>query len=300
MQLSDADKQYIPQALALLKNEASKNFRIEVTSDSMIFQDEQQEKQDRMDFLSAVSSFIQTALPVGQNAPELTPLLMEMLKFGVTAFRAGKQMEGLIDETADKFREQAKAQEGQPKPPSPEMQKAQMQMQGEQAKIQAQSQMKAQEMQMSSQLEMQKLQAQNELEKAKQEYQAQENQLKFRLEAERNAQDREMEAKLAQMKMNMERNTALLLAYVNNGAKIETARISAGVDDGTLAYADSQDMAQAMEHPLAPIANTIAQGNDQMTQTLTALINTLQQQHEQANRPKTVIRDENGKIQGVM
>jgi len=250
--------------------------------------------------LSAVSSFIQTALPVGQNAPELTPLLMEMLKFGVTAFRAGKQMEGLIDETADKFREQAKAMEGQPKPPSPEMQKAQMQMQGEQAKLQAQSQMKAQEMQMASQLEMQKLQAQNELEKAKQEYQAQENQLKFRLEAERNAQDREMEAKLAQMKMNMERNTALLLAYVNNGAKIETARISAGVDDGTLAYADSQDMAQAMEHPLAPIANTIAQGNDQMTQTLTALINTLQQQHEQANRPKTVIRDENGKIQGVM
>ena len=300
MQLSDADKQYIPQALELLKNEASKNFRIEVTSDSMIFQDEQQEKQDRMDFLTAVSSFIQTALPVGQNAPELTPLLMEMLKFGVTAFRAGKQMEGLIDETADKFREQAKAQEGQPKPPSPEMQKAQMQMQGEQAKIQAQSQMKAQEMQMASQLEMQKLQAQNELEKAKQEYQAQENQLKFRLEAERNAQDREMEAKLAQMKMNMERNTALLLAYVNNGAKIETARISAGVDDGTLAYADSQDMAQAMEHPLAPIASSIAQGNDQMTQTLTALINTLQQQHEQANRPKTVIRDENGKIQGVM
>ena len=108
-----------------------------------------------------------------------------------------------------------------------------------------------------------------------------------------------MEAKLAQMKMNMERNTALLLAYVNNGAKIETARISAGVDDGMEAYNDNQDMAQAMEHPLAPIANTIAQGNDQMTQTLTALINTLQQQQEQANRPKTVIRDESGKIVGV-
>ena len=288
MQLSDADKQHIPQALALLKDEASKNFRIEVTSDSMIYQDEEQEKADRMAFLSAVSGFIQTALPVGQTAPELTPLLMEMLKFGVTAFKAGKQMEGMIDETADKFRESAKQMEGQPKPPTPEIQKAQMD-----------NQAKTQQIQMTAQLEMQKMQAQNELEKAKQEYQAQENTLKFQLEAQRNQADREMEAKLAQMKMHMERNTSLLLAYVNNGAKIETARISAGVDDGMEAYNDNQDMAQAMEHPLAPIANTIAQGNDQMTQTLTALINTLQQQHEQANRPKTVIRDENGKIVGV-
>ena len=252
-----------------------------------------------MDFLTAVSSFIQTALPVGQNAPELTPLLMEMLKFGVTAFRAGKQMEGLIDETADKFREQAKAMEGQPKPPSPEMQKAQMQMQIEQAKLQAnqqsdaaKSQAEAQKLQMEAQMEQQKMANQIQLEKAKQEYQAQENQLKFRLEAERNAADREMEAKLAQMKMNMERNTALLLAYVNNGAKIETARISAGVDDGTQAYNDNENMAQAMDHPMQPVANAISDSNGQMAQVLAQLV-------DKISKPKTVIRDENGKIVGV-
>jgi len=52
MQLSPQDQQLIPQALALLRNEAAKNFRVEVTSDSMIFQDEQQEKADRLEFLS--------------------------------------------------------------------------------------------------------------------------------------------------------------------------------------------------------------------------------------------------------
>jgi len=40
MQLSPQDQALIPQALALLKNEPAKNFRIEVTSDSMIYQDE--------------------------------------------------------------------------------------------------------------------------------------------------------------------------------------------------------------------------------------------------------------------
>jgi hypothetical protein len=170
-QLSPQDQALIPQALELLKNEPAKNFRIEVTSDSMIYQDEEQEKQDRVQFLTAVSQFMQTALPVATQSPELTPLLMEMLKFGVTAFKAGKGMEGLIDETADKFRQQAKQMEGQPKPPTPEQQKMQMQMQIEQAKMQA-NQAQAQQ---AMALEQQKMQMQMELEKAKQEYQAQEN-----------------------------------------------------------------------------------------------------------------------------
>jgi hypothetical protein len=303
MQLSPEDQQLIPQALELLRNEASKNFRIEVTSDSMIYQDEQQEKTDRIAFLSAVSSFMQSAMPAAAQAPELTPMLCEMLKFGVTAFKAGKQLEGIIDQTADDLRKQYEQTKGQPKPPSPEMQKMQFQMQGEQAKIQAQAQLKQQElqassqakqaeMQMSAQIEMQKIQAEMELEKAKQEYQAQENQLKFQLEAQRNAADREMEAKLLQMKMNMERNTALLLAYVNNGAKIEQTRISAGLDDGQQAYDDSIEQAQHLEHPLAPVTQAISDSNVQLVGMISAL-------SESLNKPKTVVRGPDGKITGV-
>jgi hypothetical protein len=292
MQLSDQDKQMIPQAIALLRDEASKNFRIEVTSDSMIYQDEQQEKQDRIAFLSAVSSFMQSALPAASQAPELTPMLVEMLKFGVTAFKAGKQLEGIIDETADKLREQVKAKEGQPQPPSPEIQKLQMQAQLEQAKMQNQSQ-----------LEQQKLQAQIELERAKQEFQAQENSLKFQLEEQRNQLDRqmemrgqemkmEMEAKVAQMKMMTERNTQVLLAHINNGAKIEVARIGADESGGEAAYMHEEDMAQAMQNPMETVASAINNNSNQMAQMLGELMNKL-------NQPKQVMRDENGKIVGV-
>ena len=285
MQLSDEDKQLIPQAIELLRNEAAKNFRIEVTSDSMIYQDEQQEKADRIAFLSAVGSFMQTALPAAQASPELTPMLCEMLKFGVTAFKAGKQLEGIIDQTADDLRKQYEQSKGQPKPPPVEIQKVQMQQQGEQQKLQFQAQ-----------LEQQKMQMNMELEKAKQEYQAQENQLKFQLEEQRNAQEREMEMRVAQMKMMTERNTQVLLAHINNGAKIETARISAGTDDGADAYFMEESMAHAMEHPMQPIANAIGQGNQQMAQAITALVDTINQQH---SRPKTVVRGADGKIIGV-
>jgi hypothetical protein len=291
MQLSPQDQQLVPQALQLLKDEPAKNFRIEVTSDSMIYQDEQQEKADRIEFLGALSQFMNQALPVATQAPELTPLLMEMLKFGVTAFKAGKGMEGLIDETADEFRNKAKAMEGQPKPPPVEIQKLQMQMQAKQA-----------EMQVQSQLEVQKLQAQTEAEKAKQEFQAQENQLKFQLEDQRNQRELEMQAQLDKMKAEMENNKDILLAYLDNSTKIETARISAGFTDGTEAYTEAVEQAKIMQdtmgyhdmanHPLQPVIENMQNSNNQMAQVLAALIDKLSQ-------PKQVVRDENGKIVGV-
>jgi hypothetical protein len=239
------------------------------------------------------------ALPAAQAAPELTPMLCEMLKFGVTAFKAGKQLEGIIDETADKLREVQKQTEGQPKQPSPEVQKMQMQMQIEQAKLQA----RQGELQAQGQLEQQKLQAQMQLEKAKQEYQAQENQLKFQLEEQRNQLDREMEMrseqmkaemelKVAQMKMMTERNTQVLLAHINNGAKIEVARIGADESGGESAYMHEEDMAQAMENPMETVANAINNNSNQMTMMLAEMMNKL-------NQPKTVVRGADGKIVGV-
>jgi len=291
MQLSPQDQQLIPQALQLLKNEPAKNFRIEVTSDSMIYQDEQQEKQDRMEFLQAMGGFLSQALPAANASPELTPMLVEMLKFGVTAFKAGKGLEGLIDETADKFRQQMKAAEGQPKPPSPEMQKLQMEQQMEQAK-----------MQMQQQIEQAKIEGQIQLEKAKQEYQAQENQLKFQLEDQRNREEKQMELQLEQTKLDSTNNKELLLAYLNNAAKIETTRISSGLDTGETAYADNVHMANILQdqlgysdmknHPLQPAIENMHLSNQQLQQMLAALLDKLSQ-------PKTVIRGPDGKIAGV-
>jgi hypothetical protein len=298
MQLSPQDQQYIPQAIELLRNQAAKNFRIEVTSDSMIYQDEQQEKADRMAFLQAMSGFMQQAVPMIQAQPELAPMAMEMLKFGVTAFKAGKQLEGIIDQTADELRTKAQQMQGQPKPPPPEVMKMQMQAQIEQAKMQA-----------NSQLEQQKMQMQMELEKAKQEYQAQENQLKFQLEEQRNDREAQFTAQLEQMKIvsakeksQADNNKAILVAYLDNAAKLETARIGAGLDDGSAAYIDAIDNAkilqdsmgysQMADHPLKPALDQMQMSNQQLTEMLAALI-------QQMNQPKTIVRGPDGKITGV-
>jgi hypothetical protein len=160
-QLADADKQYIMPALQMLANKPLRNFRIDIAADSMVQIDEQAEKQDRVEFLTAVGTYIGKAAEVGAMAPMLVPLLMELLKFGVTGFKVGKSVEGTIDQALEQMKQQAQ----QPRPPDPkveaekakaqaEVQKAQMGVQVEQQK----AQIDERRMQMEEQHDMRQMQ----------------------------------------------------------------------------------------------------------------------------------------------
>ena len=149
-QLSDVDKQMVPQAMTLLVGQERlvdpeaespnplRAFRIEVSTDSMIQMNEAQEKQDRMEFLTANGTFMEKATMMGAQAgpaaPIIIPLIMEMWKFGVTGFKVGKTIEGQFDEATDKLKQLA-AQPPQPKP-DPEAMKVQAQQQKDQAMLQ--------------------------------------------------------------------------------------------------------------------------------------------------------------------
>jgi hypothetical protein len=94
------------------------------------------------------------------------------------------------------------------------------------------------------------------------------------------------------MKMMTERNTQVLLAHINNGAKIEVARIGADESGGEAAYMHEEDMAQAMQNPMETVASAINNNSNQMAMMLSELMNKL-------NQPKQVVRGQDGKIVGV-
>lgn len=220
-ELSETDQQLVPQAIQLLKSADTASFRIDIAADSMVQMDEVQEKADRVEFLQAAASFFKEALPVGQQVPEMTPLLMAMLKFGVTGFKVGKTLEGEFDSTADKLK-QAAEQPKQPQP-DPDMMKVQAQSQAKQQEMQLSTQLKQQEMNMSMQLEAHKQQVQAEQNQHQNQLEAQRAQIQAQYEAQLEQQRIQSEARLAQMEQNMQ----ILLAHLNNAAKIEVAEISA-------------------------------------------------------------------------
>lgn len=151
-QLSQTDQQMIQPALQLLVGpermqnpEADegpnplRSFRVEVASDTLVYMDEQSEKQDRIEFLTAVGGYLEKAAAVGMQAPQLVPLCMELLKFGVTGFRVGKNVEGTIDEAIEQLK-QAAAQPKPPPPPDPRLQAAQVKAQADMTQSQTEMQ----------------------------------------------------------------------------------------------------------------------------------------------------------------
>lgn len=127
----------ITAALALLRQDKLRGFRIDIETDSTIENDANEDKQNRIAFIEATTKFVEQAFQIGAQAPEAVPMLGKMLLFGVRGFRAGRDLESTIEEFVDQAEKDAKAKQGQPKPPDPKVQAEQVQAQAEQAKAQA-------------------------------------------------------------------------------------------------------------------------------------------------------------------
>lgn len=156
-QLQRMTGQQIPEpVMQLLRDEKARGFRIDVETDSTVAPDAAQEKAEATEFVTAVTGFLTAATELGQAAPVMTPVLMEMLKYSVRRFKAGRSLEEVIDQSADAVTQQAQ----QPQQPDPEQQaKAQAIQQDAEAKAQAQQTNAAlaqQQMQFKQQLDTQK------------------------------------------------------------------------------------------------------------------------------------------------
>lgn len=173
----------------LLQAEKIRPFILEVETDSTIAPNEQAEKQARVEFLAAVGQFLNQAIPAVQAAPQTAPLMAEMLKFGVGAFRAGRDLADVIDQFAEEVKQMGR-QQGQE--PSPEAIKAQAEAAKLEADMQAR-QMDAQMKQAELQIRMQEFQAKQNLESARLAVQQRDLQTKATLQAQ------ELGIKLAEM-----------------------------------------------------------------------------------------------------
>jgi len=127
----------IAKAIALLRNEQLRGFRVDIEVDSTIYGDQAQDKQDRTQFVVATTQYLQQAAMLGAQMPEMVPLLGKMLQFAARGHRIGRDLELAIEEFTDQAtiiakQNQIKAQNT----PNPE----QMKMQMEQKKTDAQLQ----------------------------------------------------------------------------------------------------------------------------------------------------------------
>jgi hypothetical protein len=143
----------VAQAIALLQSEEGFEWRVEVTADTLAQADYAMEKQDRVELLTAASSFLEKAGMMAQSVPESAPLLIGMLKWAVAAFRNSSEIETMLDQALDGLVKNPP----QPKP-DPKAQAAQAKAQADTQKMQGEMQMRREEHQMDMAGKAQELQ----------------------------------------------------------------------------------------------------------------------------------------------
>jgi hypothetical protein len=123
-------------AVALLKDDLSRSFRIDIETDSTVAIDESLDKQSRTEFMAAVGPFLEKAFAVTQQSPFMGPLITDMLMFVVRGHKAGRGLETRIEETMQKATAMAmQAQEKGPQDPNAAQNAAKAQAESEKVAI---------------------------------------------------------------------------------------------------------------------------------------------------------------------
>lgn len=288
-QLQPVDQQMIPQALALIKDKPLRNFRIEVAADSLVQLDEAAMKRERTEFIGAFAGFLQQAMPVAQASPEMTPVLMEIMKFGVSAFKSSQQLEGVIDQALDQIKEKM-AQPQQPKP-NPEMMKLQAQQQADQMRVQADMQVAQAKAQFEAQLQQAKLQAD-----------AQQLQFTAQLESAKLEREQQME----RFKAELDANTKIRVAQISHSASVLPEDMDAQQQMHATLNQDLRGMIEAM-------MNTVNNSHQQVMQSHNNSVGTMQEMLKNQSdntqvmknvadlisAPKRIVRGPDGKAVGM-
>lgn len=191
--IDEPDQQYLPQVAQILRSDERSKYKIDIQADSLTQADWALEKGQKQELIQVLGQMIGQMAPMIQQMPQLSQLAVQMIKFAISGYKGASELEGWIDQQLDMLvkEAQAKIDNPQPPPPSPEEQKAQ----GEMAKLQAEAQISQQEAQQSMQLEQQKM-----------EFEAQRQQMELAHQQQMN----EMEIRMKQMELNFKQQAAVM------------------------------------------------------------------------------------------
>lgn len=212
-QMSPEDQALFPEALALLRDDRLRTFRIDIETDSTIALDESEDQDSRMQYLQAISQLVSNLEQVSAFRPELIQPMIESALHATRAFRTGRQLEGAwtkaLDDIIENDKSAQEAAANQPPPPDYEMMKAQ----NEQAKTEVEvvkSQVLQGELQLkqfAQQFEQYRDQAKLDLESQKLMLDGQKLQqdgLKLQLDSEIKTQQLQIDASVANAKIDVD------------------------------------------------------------------------------------------------
>jgi hypothetical protein len=137
------------EVLQILRDDKLRSYTIDIESSATAFDEEQEDKQKAIEFISGANNMLTTSLEGAMQVPEILPLMRDLTMFGIKQFKIGRTLEESFENSFNnleqKLTQMQQSQQGEGA--------------GEQAKAQAdmaKTQVAAQTAQMKIQADMQK------------------------------------------------------------------------------------------------------------------------------------------------
>jgi len=290
--------QLLQAAVQMLSNSTIRDFHIQVEADTLAQIDEQADKQNATEAVKIIGDFLASSLPMVHQAPEMLPMMSEMLLFLVRRYRAGRSLETAIEQAMKAL--QAKAQQAQAQPQqNPEIMKLQAEQQAEQMRMQAQAQSEQMKMQAEGQLAQAKAQLEMQMQQAKVQADLQLEQMKEQFAQQLSNNELQVKAREMQGREEYERWKAELDA----ATKVLVARIGAnpGVDLQMLEaeQAASEKITQELGMGVQNAVMQMAQIADNMANLHGQTMQGIGEAVKKLGAPKKVVRGADGLVIGV-
>jgi len=109
------------KAVELLRDGVLRNFRIDIETDSTIALDKAEAKASANELLGVVSNMFKESIPLVQSAPEMLPVVKELILLTLRAYEGGRQLETVIEEAFKQVAAGIEAAKQQPPAPDPKM-----------------------------------------------------------------------------------------------------------------------------------------------------------------------------------
>jgi hypothetical protein len=180
--LRTADAAEAIQAVRMLKEEFP-SYRIVIRPEALAQQDFSASQNERTQFVTALATLLRDAAPAMQTlGPSAAPVLIDLIKWTLAAFKGGATIEGRLDKALAQAEQAAQSGQGQQQPPDPKVVATQMKAQADMQRVQMKTQADIQKMQMGVETDRQR--QENQLR-----YNVAEQEMKLRAKARAQAQE---------------------------------------------------------------------------------------------------------------
>lgn len=143
--VTQADQQFIPQAMELLKDKFLRSYRVDVSVDSIQDPNWNMERQERTQAVQATATMLAQILPLSQTNQAAAELGAHITKFALASFKGGEQIEGYLDQAIDQMK--AAQAQGAQQPPQPTDAQVKAQANMAEAQLKSQTELRKQEIQ---------------------------------------------------------------------------------------------------------------------------------------------------------